>query len=571
MLSLALKVVWLVFAVLGVPATWFVFIPFASAIGTYWASILYCITVTVLEIAFCLGMIWRMIPSNMPHSFCVVQTVIIALSFHVLTGVVGCFTWASYLTVFKPYSSIQASASALLWRRAYFLFVVAFPLLAFTAHLTAVLKTNSVHPANAMHCDNTYPLWPRLLGYAGAPIVLFTPCFVLSIVTALRICRMHAKVRELQAKESESIRALDGGSHGQTGAAVDVQPAPQIDSLFFACLASDDLQEPLRRALRPLVSRSIYLHFLHCAYPPLIYITRPHHRRPKLRVPLTVVRDRTPSPIVFADAPLPTPHRNHVQLDAAGKPCNNCCTLCNYREPGITLPPEATVSGEPPASPTSLSRAPISLEINERMPRFHLPTRPPPNGLRPSLELSPEYVRARLEEDRAIFAGGLGHLPASPYSYYRTPSAGRSPDIAASLPSISYTDHALERLPEVDEGDKGSIAKSEGDLPDQRKTMSMDYPEPPRLKPIRQFYRSAPRPSVGRPPGLNPPIWRMVVFQMIFFFILILASLSTLIDLVRDPQAPVAFGTQHVAILLVVWCPPIVFGSSEQASVSKSV
>jgi len=39
------------------------------------------------------------------------------------------------------------------------LFVVVFPLLAFTAHLTAVLETDSVHPANAMHCDNTSPLW----------------------------------------------------------------------------------------------------------------------------------------------------------------------------------------------------------------------------------------------------------------------------------------------------------------------------------------------------------------------------------------------------------------------------
>lgn len=82
MLPLSLKVVWLVFAALGlfhhslfpfsdphhvwdshpapsplkgVPATWVVFIRFASAIGTYWASILYCITVTILEITFCLG------------------------------------------------------------------------------------------------------------------------------------------------------------------------------------------------------------------------------------------------------------------------------------------------------------------------------------------------------------------------------------------------------------------------------------------------------------------------------------------------------------------------------------
>jgi hypothetical protein len=58
-----------------------------------------------------LGMIWRMTPSRMPHWFCVVQTVVIGLCFHILTGICGCFTWASYLTVFKPYRSIQASAS----------------------------------------------------------------------------------------------------------------------------------------------------------------------------------------------------------------------------------------------------------------------------------------------------------------------------------------------------------------------------------------------------------------------------------------------------------------------------
>jgi hypothetical protein len=111
----------------GIPATWLSFIPFASAIGTYWASVLYCLAVTLLEIIFGLGtflnhsfyfsrshplgMIWKMTPSKMPYGFCVTQTVVMALSFYVLTGVCGCFTWASYLTVFKPYRSIQASAS----------------------------------------------------------------------------------------------------------------------------------------------------------------------------------------------------------------------------------------------------------------------------------------------------------------------------------------------------------------------------------------------------------------------------------------------------------------------------
>ncbi|KAI0293997.1 hypothetical protein BC826DRAFT_910271, partial [Russula brevipes] len=47
-----------------------------------------------------------------------------------------------------------------------------------------------------------------------------------------------------------------------------------------------------------------------------------------------------------------------------------------------------------------------------------------------------------------------------------------------------------------------------------------------------------------------------------FFFILVLASLSTLIDLVKDRDTPTSFGTQHIAIILAAWCPAVVFGSS---------
>jgi len=119
---------------------------------------------------------------------------------------------------------------------------------------------------------------------------------------------------------------------------------------------------------------------------------------------------------------------------------------------------------------------------------------------------------------------------------------------------------ALEGLPEADGADKDSIVGSdEGDFADECKVVSPDSPEPS-LKPVRQFFRSAPRPSVGRPPGLHPAIVSMVVFQLVFFFILVLASMSTVIDLIRDRVAPVAFGTQHFAILLVAWCPAIVFG-----------
>jgi hypothetical protein len=182
--------------------------------------------------------------------------------------------------------------------------------------------------------------------------------------------------------------------------------------------------------------------------------------------------------------------QNLTQPDASGEPCNGLCASSDY-ESRTVFPPHSIVSEEPPTPPLSPSRAAVSLDVGERMPKFHLPTRSPPSGLRPSLELSPEYVRARLEEDRAILARCLENLPASPCSshrHLRSPSLTRkSPDYIGSLPSITYTDRALEGLPEVDEAEKGDPMMDEEDLADARKVVCMDSPEP--LKPVRQFYR----------------------------------------------------------------------------------
>ncbi|KAN0111790.1 hypothetical protein V8E52_008170 [Russula decolorans] len=593
MLSLTLRVLWFTFAILGVPATWLVFIPYASAIGTYWAPVLYCVTVTVLEVVFSIGMIWRMNPFHMPHWFCIVQTVIIGLCFHILTGICVCFTWASYLTVFKPYRSIQASASALRWRRAYYFFVVVVPLLAFTAYLVAVLKTDSVHPVSDLHCDNTSPLWPRLLGYAGAPIVLFTPCFILSIVTAVRILRMHAKIRELRTGEgdptqTQSTRVVNGGSRliksgrsaaipvsgvsdkfppqtldGQTSMTVDVRLHGSLS------LSSSRVSVPMTPRTIETVHSTPHFPIALPALPPMTFPSA--YLSPPSPPSLTsdqslsdVDRGRTPSPIVFARPRVPCP-RHHARLDAAREPCDNRCT--SGCDPETYPPYDATRSEEPPRSPTSPSRAPISLEVGERMSRFHLPIRSPPGDLRPSLELSPEYARVRLEADRASLTRRLENLPPSPYSSHRqlltSLTSGQSLDIIGSRPSITYMDRTLEKLPEVDGADRDSIMmkSEEDDFVDGYKTITPDSPELP-LKPVRQFYRSAPRPSIGRPPGLHPAILSMVVFQLVFFFILILASLSTVIDLIRDRTVPTAFGTQHFAILLVAWCPAMVFGSS---------
>ncbi|KAF8480266.1 hypothetical protein DFH94DRAFT_741603 [Russula ochroleuca] len=585
MLSLSLRVVCFTLAILGVPATWLVFIPFASAIGASWAPILYCVTVSALEIVFSLGMIWRMNPSNMPQWFCVIQTVIIGLCFHLLTGICGCFTWASYLTVFKPYRSIQASASALLWRRAHYLFVVVVPLLTFTAFLVAVLKTDSVHPVSDLHCDVTSPLWPRLLGYAGAPIILYTPCFILSIVTAARILRMYAEIRERRVGESDqsrSTRVINIGSRmntsGQSTMPVssvsDKLPSPTlggrtgvtIDLQLHGSLTRSSSRVSVHLTPETIATNS-YTHFpieLPTLPPmsfPSAYLSQPSPPSSTKDLSFSDVdvdRGQTPSPIVFARAPVPF-SQHYPQLDAAGQPCDNVFASSGC-DPERVLPPHPTVSKEPPASPTSPSRAPISLEVGERMPRFHLPTRSPPSGLRPSLELSPEYSLTRLEADRVTLTRCLENLPSSPCSSHRRLiSSLASGEGLGYFPNSTYVDRALEGLPEDDGADKGSIMKGGDDFVDECEMVSPDSLEPP-LKPVRQFYRSPPRLFVGRPPGLHPAIISMVVFQLVFFFILILASLSTVIDLIRDRAIPSTFGTQHVAILLVAWCPAIVFG-----------
>lgn len=220
-------------------------------------------------------------------------------------------------------------------------------------------------------------------------------------------------------------------------------------------------------------------------------IPSPHSSRPSPLLSTQSLSDddslRAPSPIMFAHAPLPSPQRCPAQSGEA-EPCD-IRFYASDNEHGIVPPPHATVSEEIPTSPASPSRAPASLEIGERMPRFHLPTRSPPTTLRPSLELSPEYVRARLEEDRAMLAGCLEDLPTSPCPSYHhrnsTSSAGRSPEIVGAFPNITYADRALEGLPETDEAEKASVLKSEGEFTDERKAVS---PEPP-LKPERQFYR----------------------------------------------------------------------------------
>jgi len=361
---------------------------------------------------------------------------------------------------------------------------------------------------------------PRLLGYAGAPIVLFTPCFILTIVTAVRILQMHAKIRELHTggdhNQTLSAHVVSNGSRmmksGLSAATPvngvsDKLPPPILDghtSMTVDVRLRGSLSRSSSRVSVPMTPRTIesmlsapHFPIEQPTFPPMTfptaYLSQPSPPSSIKDLSLSDVdRGRTPSPIVFARSPVLCPQ--HVaQLGATGEPCDNrfASSSCDPETDPIH---DATVSEEPPRSPTSPLRAPISLEIGERMPRFHLPTRSPPSGLRPSLELSPEYARARLEADRASLARRLENLPSSPCSSHRqlltSLTSRESCDIIGSCPSITYMDRTLRKLPEVDSVDRDSLmVMSEEDTSvGECKVVSLDSLEPS-LKPVRQFCR----------------------------------------------------------------------------------
>ncbi|KAG9311696.1 hypothetical protein JVU11DRAFT_7934 [Chiua virens] len=61
-------------------------------------------------------------------------------------------------------------------------------------------------------------------------------------------------------------------------------------------------------------------------------------------------------------------------------------------------------------------------------------------------------------------------------------------------------------------------------------------------------------------PNLATAIWRLILFQLVFFIIQCLSMLSTIIDVARRRPTPTPFGSQHVALVLVGWAPAIIFG-----------
>lgn len=65
--------------------------------------------------------------------------------------------------------------------------------------------------------------------------------------------------------------------------------------------------------------------------------------------------------------------------------------------------------------------------------------------------------------------------------------------------------------------------------------------------------------QTARGAKLGSALCRLVLFQILFFVVQLLASLSSILDVVHGRITP--FGTQHIALLLAAWGPLIIFGA----------
>ncbi|KAI0315573.1 hypothetical protein OF83DRAFT_1173686 [Amylostereum chailletii] len=594
MLSFALKIVWFVLALLGIVSAWLALMGLAKVAKAYWGPVLFSVAVTVLEGAFCLGMIWEMDTFKMPHAFCLAQAILICLSSNLIAGLCACLTWAIYATVFTLSTDFNKGSSMLSWKHGYLLLVLVFPATTTAAFIVVILKLDAVHPIDAMHCDASIPLWPRVLSYAGAPLALMLPCLAISVITISRVVKVNVEARKYRITFSTVV-------HSQTSPR-NSRPASRSNSL--SKLASnmhpsderkmmeilEDHPVPAKATARIARSSQISLAQSFNSVVPTVKTTdtavassTTHVDPPPPPMPFSLAnlrqpspaasirshlteRTQTPSPITFAPITPPAPRRPRVSSHSPAR-----LYLPSFPDPGaidnFEFPQSsasletATLAG--PSTPSSPSRARVSFDDSEIRRGFHLPRRPsldvPP---RPSLELSLEYAKFQLErtpeEPPPSMSDVYGYPPSASqrvHSLRWVTKQGelREEDEATSAESVPYSRDRHGLIEVVRHGERENGMKEEIEFAENTATDVRSA----RSSPFNRFARRSPR-SVS---ALPPVLWRMVMFQLYFATVLILTGLSTWIDLAKH-RDPSPFGTQDVALLLVAWGPLFVFGTS---------
>ncbi|KAH9942828.1 hypothetical protein B0H21DRAFT_867138 [Amylocystis lapponica] len=189
MLPFGLKIAWCTLSLAGLLSNLVGLPVWAGALGGYWIPVVYFMGNAVLQIMFCLGMVWKMNPFQMPRAFCTAQAALMPIAWYILTILSAYITATTSLAIFRSYGSRTMTVSeiygTLRWRNTFLPGLVAFPTIVFIAYIVVAVRLNALRPSEGMNCDATHPTWVRLLSYAGMPLVLALPSFLLSCTSAV--------------------------------------------------------------------------------------------------------------------------------------------------------------------------------------------------------------------------------------------------------------------------------------------------------------------------------------------------------------------------------------------------
>ncbi|KAI0088839.1 hypothetical protein BDY19DRAFT_150870 [Irpex rosettiformis] len=510
MLLYAWKIVCFVVSLSGLLSSWIV-LPALSRFFSVsiWVPAVFGVANTVLQVMFCIGLAWHLDPSRMPEAFCIAQSTLIHTAWSCLAGLCGAMSCTTAAT--SSNSSLLRDRLCLTTTLPFRIsLILIFPLIIFGLNIGFTLQLSAAKPEDSLNCDATRPFWIRLLGYAGTSLLLSIPSFVLSCLAATRLMKPQTSYPETRT------------------------PPPLhtvYDHSTFTSL-------PPRRRQRTSVAE--YSDHLPIAQFYTEYKYSPYFPPSSLQLPKTLLPER-PIPTYSG----PRHSRNNLSSD--------------HRTPSqLSTPQSRSHSALSQITARPRSRA-STIQIQDRS--RHGSYQGPPS---PIIFNSPS--RATESNHRTV----LINVSSSPQ------------DVDADEVETEKDDSSMQIRPyEIDLDDisdtvSGPLRWAKDSDRDSLSKNTYDYAIPEDEEP--GLHAFPPHPRIRRSPSGQPPPWmlddlppdpysrielgRTVAFQSLFSATLILASISTLVDLGLGRSTPTRVGTQHIALMMVTWLPALVLGVS---------
>ncbi|TCD68748.1 hypothetical protein EIP91_009894 [Steccherinum ochraceum] len=503
------------YMVLIVIMCWVVASVFALATEEIWLSLLHSAANTVLQGIFCIGLIWRMDPFMMPQSFCTTQAILLHTSWACMAGVGAAITILTASRVLHRSSILPRLVPYATLLR--LLFGVGFPCMVLIAQTVAIHELNAARPVDGIACDASFPSWVRVLGYAGATLILAIPSFILSLITAAQVTRSRSTLKfqyqethhqfppsddgltHLPTRRSKRRSYRDSGSPLRTPEPPPLPPPSTdepLDSSTRTVYAipngpdsSSTVVDPPRRA-RVVAGRTRYhlpYDWIETRYSP--DDLQDAYENKDLRHSPTTERSQTtePSTIQFAS---PSEFG-----DARG-------SMSRVTTPALS-----------------------AVDIEKDSIRLHVYTGFSSDG------------QLFLDQDDAI-SGSLRWTRRS------NDSSGRKSELVFAKYDEEDTEVGLNTVAYEERG--LPLFKREYNSRDhlQKDALNLRGPASRQTEPHSQS---------------SAQIWLTLAFQMSSSGTQILAAISSLIDIGSRATTPSPFGTQHVALLLAAWSPFLIF------------